>query len=244
MQLRENELKYKLLSKELQTKNQDLRQFTYILSHNLRSHIAKIQGLVFLLNKRNNDKEENQSFLQIITEEVAGLDEVIKDLNQILSIQNTLNEAIEFIDFHTLLKQIKKVLSNEIKESGVLITTDFSAYSGVITIKSYFYSIIYNLLSNAIKYRSTNRQSTIHFKTTSDKLFVCLSVKDNGMGIDLEKNKEKVFSLYKRFHGNKIPGKGMGLNLVKVQAESLGGRVELESKVNQGSEFKIYLPIQ
>ncbi|MEI6264206.1 MAG: ATP-binding protein [Sphingobacteriia bacterium] len=242
--LLENESKYRLLSKQLQEKNQDLRQFTYILSHNLRSHIAKIQGLVYLINKGGNDKEENHTFLQIITGEVSGIDEVIRDLNQILSIQNTLKEAIDFIDFDTIFNQIKQVLSNEIKESGVLITADFSAYSGVKTIKSYCYSIIYNLLSNAIKYRSTNRQSIIHLKTTSDDAFVCLSVKDNGMGIDLEKNKEKVFSLYKRFHGNKIQGKGMGLNLVKVQAESLGGRVELESKVDQGSEFKIYLPIQ
>lgn len=231
------------LLEQLQTKNQDLRQFTYILSHNLRSHIAKIQGLVYLINKGVNDKEENQSFLQIIMEEVSGIDEVIRDLNQILSIQNTLKEAIDFIDFDTILKQVMQVLSIEIKESGVLITTDFTAYRGVKTIKSYCYSIIYNLLSNAIKYRSTNRQSTIHLKSTSDNAFVCLSVKDNGMGIDLEKNKEKVFSLYKRFHGNKIPGKGMGLNLVKVQVESLGGRVELESKVDQGSEFKIYIPI-
>lgn len=244
LMVRKNELKYRLLSKQLQLKNQDLRQFTYILSHNLRSHISKIQGLIFLINQGRGDKEEILSFLEIITQEVAGLDEVIKDLNKILSIQNAKKQAIEFVDFDTILKQIKQVLSNEIEESGVLITADFSSCIGVNTIKSYCYSIIYNLLSNAIKYRSTNRQSTIHLKTTSDNTFVCLSVKDNGMGIDLEKNKEKVFSLYKRFHGNKIPGKGVGLNLVKVQTESLSGRVSLQSKVDQGSEFKIYLPIQ
>lgn len=67
-------------------------------------------------------------------------------------------------------------------------------------------------------------------------------VKDNGMGIDLEKNKEKIFGLYKRFHGNEIDGKGVGLHLVKTHAESLGGRVEVESKLNEGTEFKVYLP--
>jgi len=62
------------------------------------------------------------------------------------------------------------------------------------------------------------------------------------MGIDLVKNSEKLFGLYKRFHGNAIPGKGVGLHLVKTHAESLGGRVEVASEVNQGIEFKIYLP--
>ena len=232
------------LLKQVQTKNRDLRQFTYILSHNLRSHIAKIQGLVFLINQWGDNKEENISFLNIISEEVTGLDNVIKDLNQILSVQDIGNKALEYVDFEILLKQIKQVLSDEIQASAAIITADFSAFSGLHTIRSYCYSIVYNLLSNAIKYRSAERQLTIHCKTTRDDTFVCLSVKDNGLGIDLKKNEKKVFSLYKRFHGNTIPGKGMGLNLVKVQSESMGGRVELQSKVNQGSEFKIYLPIQ
>lgn len=232
------------LLKQVQTKNKDLRQFTYILSHNLRSHIAKIQGLVFLINQWNDNKEENISYLNIISEEVTGLDDVIKDLNQILSVQDIANKALEYVDFEILLKQIKQVLSDEIKVSGALITADFSGFTGLRTIRSYCYSILYNLLSNAIKYRSAERQLTIHCTTTSDDAFVCLAVKDNGLGIDLKKNEKKVFSLYKRFHGNTIPGKGMGLNLVKVQSESMGGRVELQSSVDQGSEFRIYLPIQ
>ena len=63
------------------------------------------------------------------------------------------------------------------------------------------------------------------------------------MGIDTVKHAGKIFALYKRFHGDNIQGKGIGLNLVKVQAESLGGRAEVESIVNEGTEFKIFLPI-
>ena len=78
--------------------------------------------------------------------------------------------------------------------------------------------------------------------SSKDDKFTCLSVKDNGMGIDLVKNSEKLFGLYKRFHGDVIPGKGVGLHLVKTHVESLGGRVGVESKINEGIEFKIYLP--
>ena len=74
-------------------------------------------------------------------------------------------------------------------------------------------------------------------------MLIYLSDKENGMGIELDKFGEKIFGLYSRFHGSKIEGKGIGLHLVKVQAESLGGSVEIESKVNQGSKLIVLLPI-
>lgn len=102
---------------------------------------------------------------------------------------------------------------------------------------------MFNLLSNSIKYRLPGVPVTIHLQTRKVNDIICLSVKDNGMGIDLVKNNEKIFGLYNRFHSKKIDGKGIGLNLVKTQAESLGGNVEAESEVNCGSTFKIYLPV-
>ena len=99
-----------------------------------------------------------------------------------------------------------------------------------------------NLLSNAIKNRQYYVPLPIHVETTEDDKNKYLTVKDNGSGIDLEKHKDKIFVLYKRFHGNDIEGRGIGLNLVKAQAESLGGRIEIESAVNQGTTFKVCLP--
>ena len=110
----------------------------------------------------------------------------------------------------------------------------------VRTVRNYLYSILYNLLSNALKFRNPDTQLRIHVQTRIEGDFVCLSVKDNGMGVDLTTNRSKVFGLYRKFHG--LPGKGAGLHLVKAQAESLGGKVEVDSKVNEGSEFRIYLP--
>ncbi len=59
----------------------------------------------------------------------------------------------------------------------------------------------------------------------------------------MQKYGAKLFGLYKRFHGDAIPGKGVGLNLVKTHVGSLGGRVEAESMVSEGSTFKVYLPL-
>ena len=106
-------------------------------------------------------------------------------------------------------------------------------------IAPYVESILYNLISNAIKYRDPERSPHIAIKTTHENEFVCLAVMDNGLGIDLKKYKQNIFSLYKRFHLH-VEGKGLGLYLVKTQIEALGGRVEVRSEPNEGTTFQIY----
>jgi len=241
--LQENEQKYRLLASQLELKNKDLRQFAYIVSHNLRAPVAKIQGLAFLINHDIDSHAMIPELLQTMAKEVEQLDTVIKDMNGILSVQDTGNKKMEFVLFAENLELIKHVLENQIKVSKAVFITDFHKLEGLVTVKSYFYSILYNLLSNAIKYRSPERQLVIQLNTTRHENLVRLSVKDNGRGINLEKNGEKMFALYKRFHGNKIEGRGIGLNLVKTQAESLGGRAEVISTENMGTEFLIYLPM-
>jgi PAS domain S-box-containing protein len=224
---------------KLQKKNKDLQQFSYIVSHNLRAPIAKILGLTSVIQ---GESEENKFLIEKITEETTNLDEVIRDINIIVSASKTDKEKMQYVLFKTRVDQVLQVLEMEILESKATIICDFAEVKGIVTINGFLYSIIYNLISNAIKYRSANEPSEIRLKTTEDEKFICLSVKDNGLGIDLVKNESKIFGLYKRFHGDSIPGKGVGLHLVKVNAESLGGNVVVESKVNEGTEFKIYLP--
>jgi len=111
------------------------------------------------------------------------------------------------------------------------------------TVKSFLQSILLNLMSNSIKYKRKDvpLQIAIHTEVTTD-LYVCLTFADNGMGFDLEKNRDKVFHLYKRFHPQ-IEGKGLGLHLVKTQVELMAGKIEVESTIDQGTVFRIYLGI-
>jgi PAS domain S-box-containing protein len=224
---------------QLQFKNKELKQFAYMISHNLRAPIARILGLASIFDK---DARENVFILDKITEATKDLDNVVRDINVVVSARNSENLKVEYVNFQTELNLILHLLESEIKESKALITADFHIVKGANTVSSYMYSIIYNLLSNAIKYRLPKIPLCIHIHTREIGNFICLSVKDNGMGIDLKKNGEKIFGLYKRFHGDAIPGKGVGLHLVKTHVESLGGRVEVESTVNEGIEFRIFLP--
>ena len=100
------------------------------------------------------------------------------------------------------------------------------------------YSIFYNLITNSIKYSQINIPLVIEIKSSLIDRKLVLLFKDNGSGIDLSKNKELVFGLYKRFH-SKIEGKGMGLYMVKTQVEALNGTIRIDSAINKGTEFVI-----
>ena len=112
----------------------------------------------------------------------------------------------------------------------------FDEVDAIFTIKSYLYSIFYNLTSNSIKYRRTDVAPviTIQSRKVKNKLEICF--KDNSKGIDLDKNGSQLFGLYKRFDTT-TEGKGMGLFMVKTQVEALGGKINVKSKLGQGTEF-------
>ncbi len=227
-----------LLIDSLQAKNKDLQQFSYIVSHNLRSPIAKIAGLINIIG---DDAEENKMLVDLIKKEVSHLDEVVKDISAIVYARKSQADQKETISIEDQLSGVRQALSVEILESNTIIKTDFSKAQEVVTIKSFLYSILYNLLSNAIKYRRPDVPLEVRIESFDFPDSVCISVSDNGRGIDLKVHEGNLFRLYKRFHDKEIPGRGVGLNLVKTHVESLGGRIEVESEVGKGSVFKVYL---
>ena len=227
-----------LLVERLQLKNKELGQFGYMISHNLRAPIARILGLASIFDV---DPKENKFITEKITEATHDLDEIVRDINVVVSARDTEHSKKEVVIFENQFRLIRQVLANEIAATDALITTNFCDARATITIRNYIYSILFNLFSNALKFRDTTKQLKIDVSTHNEKDFVVLMVKDNGIGIDLEKNGSKLFGLYKKFN-HTISGKGIGLHLVKTQVEALGGKVEADSKVQEGSEFRIYLP--
>jgi len=229
------------LVESLQQKNKDLRQFAYIISHNLRAPIAKIQGLADLFNTDTESDEINTKIIENITRELKGLDQIVNDLTDIISIREIEYKSKELVSLHDELEQARIILSEEIKASGAAIIEDFSEVPSVNSIKSYLHSILINLISNAIKFHAPQRCPEIRVTSRKHEQFTVISVQDNGLGINMAKHGSKLFSLYKRFH-NHVEGRGMGLYLVKNQVESLGGRIEAESQLNEGTTFRVYLP--
>jgi signal transduction histidine kinase len=178
-----------------------------------------------------------ESHLHTATEQ---LDNVIKDLNNVLVVKREINEKKEKVFFPELIENIKSSIQNIVEKDHVKIITDFSAVDSITTLKGHLYSIFYNLISNSIKYSRPGVAPVI--KVTSEKKgkHVLLRFMDNGIGIDLEQHRDSVFGLYKRFHFE-VEGKGMGLFMTKTQVETLGGKISISSEVNKGTEFMIEL---
>lgn len=223
---------------ELMMRNKHLEQFAYIVSHNLRAHVANIIGANSVLDIPKLSGSKMKMVKSGINDSIKKLDEVLKDLNHILQVNQAIAEAKENVSFSGLVEDIKIVLANLIEKDNITIKYDFSQMDEMVTIKSYLYSVFYNLICNSIKYRQPNIAGIINIKSqrSNDKLELFFS--DNGLGIDLQKKQAHVFGLYKRFHSN-IDGKGMGLFMVKSQVEGLGGKISVKSEVHKGTEFKI-----
>lgn len=224
-------------NQELIEHNNQLEQFAFIAAHNLRAPLTRVLGLANLI-QMGPTEEDRQSALEKLISSTKDLDQVIKDLNAVLNIKRHTGNFSE-VDLNESLIRTKRILEKEIEDTGTRIINNFSEADKVYAIAPYVESILYNLISNAIKYRDPDRAPFIAIKTTHEKEFVCLAVMDNGLGIDLRKYQQSVFSLYKRFHLH-VEGKGLGLYLVKTQIEALGGKVEVKSEPNEGTTFHVY----
>lgn len=222
-------------NKELLEQNNRLEQFAYIISHNLRAPIARLIGLTSIANA--HDVNDTVNVLEMIKHASQELDTIVKDLTGILSIQRLSPTLYSQIDLAGLLAKIKSILAKEIAETNATIETQL-AEPTLYSLKPYIESIFLNLISNSIKYRHPDRRLHIAVRSASQNENIVLHFEDNGIGIDLKKNGENIFSLYKRFHFH-VEGKGIGLFLVKTQVEALGGTVRVNSQIDRGTTFEI-----
>lgn len=228
-------------TKELVISNKNLEQFSYIVSHNLRTPVANILGLSRILKENGLDDDQKEYVIGELSSSVEALDEVIMDLNLVLKKKQEINESKEEVLFSRLVSNIKNSISGLIQSENVEIICDFSKVDKYFTIKSYLHSVFYNLISNSIKYRFPGRHPVIVITSQRKNGKIVLSFEDNGSGIDLEKKRDQIFGLYKRFHTN-IEGKGMGLFMVKTQVEALGGEINVRSRPNHGTIFEMEFP--
>jgi len=218
--------------------NTRLQNFAYIISHNIRSHSANLTSLVKLM-QLTTDKAQSAMFLQMLKTSTDKLAETIVNLNEIVTANSNANQPKELRSLRHEVDKTLQALNILIHESSISIGIDIPAEVTVSVVPAYLDSILLNLISNAIKYRSTTAKPTIHLSCYRDADFIVLVIKDNGLGIDLSRNRNKVFGMYKTFHNN-ADARGVGLFITKNQIEAMNGKIEVESEVGIGSTFKVY----
>lgn len=231
----------KLLAAE-EEQNKRLRNFTHIVSHNLRSHTANMEGLLYLLEDESPDVFNNQ-YIQLLKVSSGNLKETIQHLNQVLDINLTGDKDWSTVNVHNRIEtQIQSIQQLAIN-AGIEITNNVASTVEIDVIPAYLDSIILNLLTNAIKYRSESKKPTLHIDSKLENEHLELKFIDNGIGIDLARHESKIFGMYKTFHSNS-DSKGLGLFMIKNQIEAMNGSISVESEVELGSTFTIKLPVK
>ncbi|RVT77391.1 PAS domain-containing protein [Flavobacterium sufflavum] len=230
---KEKEIELKHLLEVTSQQNNKLLDFAHIVSHNIRSHASNLAMVVDVI-EHTDDAIEKLSFIDMFKEGTEKLSETIENLNEMITIKKNVNLKKTIINLKTEIEKLSEPLKNQIA-----ITHTISDDLTLNVIQAYLDNILQNLLSNAIKYKSPNRVPQLEISHETKDGFHIISFKDNGLGINIERNKRKLFGMYKTFHGNE-DAKGIGLFIVKNQMEVMKGKIEVESEEGLGSTFKLY----
>ena len=226
------------LIRELTQNNKDLKEFSYITSHNLRAPLSNLTGLIELIEDISIEDPELKEIINGFSKSTHLLNDTINDLVKVIIIKDNPSVQKEDVSIKDIFENVFNQLSYLIQTIEPIIKIDLDEVPVLEVNKSYLESIFLNLLTNALKYRDTTRQLKLNVTTkVADKKLI-ITFKDNGIGIDLEKNKNKIFGLYQCFH-NHPDSKGFGLYLVKSQVESMGGSISVQSNVGVGTTFTI-----
>ncbi len=226
------------LIRELTQNNKDLKQFSYITSHNLRAPLSNLTGLLNLMEEIPIENAELKEIINGFSTSTHLLNETINDLVKVVIIKDNPSIQKEEVLIKDVFENVFNQLSFLISLHKPILKIELEKVTILNINKAYLESILLNLFTNAVKYRSPKRTLRIFVSSKEVGDEIVLVFKDNGIGIDLERNGDKIFGLYQRFH-NYPDSKGLGLYLVKSQVESMGGSIQVESEVDKGTTFTI-----
>ncbi|MBB6611612.1 PAS domain-containing protein [Pontibacter sp. Tf4] len=223
---------------------EDLDTFVYTASHDLKSPIGNIEGLMLLLQDQIATAgpipgEPTEPVFEMMKDAIVRFKNVIRDLTDIAKIQRDVDSEPETVDVREVFEEVKSSLQELLIREKARIEVDFETAPQVAFSKKNLYSVLYNLISNAIKYKAKDRPPHIVLKTDAVDGYVRLTVQDNGLGISAQ-NLAKIFTLFKRFHTH-VEGTGMGLYIVKRLIDNAGGYIEVNSREGEGTTFELYL---
>jgi PAS domain S-box-containing protein len=234
-----SEKKLKEANEELSSRNEELKHFAHMASHNLRAPVSNMLGLLAIYDANENESTHNQTVITSLNTTVNELNRTLEDMHYVLKMRATDENNFEEINLNEVYSMCCNVLKDQIDGSGIEIKLHFE----VPTIKYIRYhldNIFINMLSNAIKYRKLGSTPHLTVSSTAQDGDIELCFQDNGIGIDLNKYGNELFGMYKRFT-QQSTGRGIGLYLVHSQVHAMGGTITVESEIASGTLFKIRL---
>jgi PAS domain S-box-containing protein len=220
--------------------NQDLERFAFIASHDLQEPLRMITAYSQLLISSypgQFDKDASM-FVGNIVEGTRRMRELLADLLAYTEVRAGDEEPLELVDLNEVIDGVLENLKTAIDENEAQVTV--GPMPKLRAHRGHLESLFQNLIGNALKYRG-DQPPRIHVSVEKVNSTLRFSVKDNGMGIDSAYH-QQIFEVFKRLHGKKIPGTGVGLAICQRIVERYGGRIWVESQPGQGATFLFTLP--
>ena len=236
----EKTLELRKTNDELVKHNNELLQFSYTVSHNLRGPVARLLGLSSLMTAEKN-ADQARVWVNLIGKTTSELDIIIKDLSKILELRREPLHLRDYVDLATEWQKSINLLQDSLT-GDEQITADFHALRVLVTVRAMVQSVFYNLLSNALKFRSPDRALEVRASSEIVGEEAIITVADNGLGFDMDLYRDKIFRLYTRFHSH-VEGRGLGLYLVKSQLEVVRGSINVQSAPGKGASFQVTIPL-
>lgn len=231
--IKEQNTKLLAITEDLKKKNEQLEEFTQIVSHNLRSPVGNILTLINFF-ETSSKEEEKTEYLNLLKEAGLTTQKTLHELHEVLKIKQNKTIKRQDLQFEKVFQHVASMLSAKINEVSPTLECDFSQAPSIVYPNIYLESIFLNLLSNSLKYTQPNVKPVIRFKTYNTNHCIILEVSDNGLGINLERYGHQVFKLHKTFHHHP-ESRGIGLFMIKNQIEAMGGEITITSQVNKGT---------
>jgi len=223
---------------KLTKKHSHLKQLTFSASHDLRSPLGNIIGILSIIDYstiKDADTLELLDMLKISAEKMhLTLDKQIDSIRE----SEKLSVDIEDVNLHNCLESTTESIKSYITTTRTHIQNDFSAFHLVRFNKAYMESIFLNLITNSIRYSKPDRDPVISIKSKVENGSRSITFSDNGLGMDINKVKGKIFGFSQTFHNYK-DSKGIGLYLVRNYVQAMGGTIRVESEIDKGSTFTI-----
>ena len=217
------------------------KQFIADASHELKTPISVIKGMVEILNRDDFDDEKTRvEFMHQIEKESRRLEIIVRDLLQLsrLSKDNLILKR-KSLDFTEIIEESKKSFQRLADEKGLHFDVDYQSHEKVFVDRDLSITLMNNLISNAIKYSD---QGTIHITTKEVNEEYVIEIKDEGVGLSQE-DCEKVFERFYRVdkaRSRASGGSGLGLSIVKSIVDAHGGKIKVESELGKGTTFFIH----
>jgi PAS domain S-box-containing protein len=218
--------------------NKELKQLSYTSSHDLRSPVNNLLSIFSILDVSKIEDPETLEFIEMLKSTSENLKEALNNYINILIIEDNLIAEVEELELNESLDGVMRSINSLIENSKTTINVDFTQLQKIKFNKAYLESIFLNLITNSIKYAKPGLLPIIDISSRKVNDTNQLIFSDNGLGFDMKIVKDKIFGLHQKFH-NHIDSKGIGLYLVNNHVNSLGGKIEVESTINEGTTFTI-----